>query len=433
MSRKSHGSRRTFIAAAGGIAGALGAGAGAGGGIAFAGAKSHAALDMHTAQDTVAEPFFGSHQNGIAAPSPMQSHTYFAALDITATDRKALIAMLQTWTAASARLTAGRLAMAPATPDQPFDSLDALDLGPSRLTLTFGFGPDLFTLAGKDRFGLAARRPAALVDLPAFPGEQLEARHTGGAVSVQACADDPQVAFHAVRELVRLAGGNATVRWTQAGFSTANRTQGTARNLMGFKDGTMNPPVGDAAVMNQHIWVGSEGPRWMQGGSYAVFRRIRIALEHWDQMKLGFQERTIGRHKLSGAPLGGTHEFDALDLKAQDKDGNPIIPATAHARLGAPSENAGAQMLRRAYNYTDGASFVAERWPPWKQAMEYDAGLMFIAYQHDPRRGFIPMFEKMSRIDALNQFTTHVGSAVFACPGGVRHGQYIGQGLFEAV
>jgi deferrochelatase/peroxidase EfeB len=169
----------------------------------------------------------------------------------------------------------------------------------------------------------------------------------------------------------------------------------------------------------------------MRGGSYAVFRRVRIALEHWDQMKLGFQERTIGRHKLSGAPLGGTHEFDKLDLTATDRDGNPMIPATAHARLGAPAENDGAQMLRRAYNYSDGVSFVAERWPPWKQAMEYDAGLMFIAYQSDPRRSFVPMFEKMSRIDPLNQFTTHVGSAVFACPGGVQRGSYIGQALFE--
>jgi deferrochelatase/peroxidase EfeB len=37
----------------------------------------------------------------------------------------------------------------------------------------------------------------------------------------------------------------------------------------------------------------------------------------------------------------------------------------------------------------------------------------------------------MSTIDALNQFTTHAGSAVFARPSGVQRGDYIGQKLFE--
>jgi deferrochelatase/peroxidase EfeB len=420
VSKTLQASRRGFLAAAGGAAGIASASAG----------TAHAAAKAMPLGQT--EEFFGVHQNGIASPGPMQSNTCFAALDLAAPDRAALITVLKTWTIASERLTSGKLAVAPTDTDQPFDSLDALGLGPARLTINFGFGPELFGVAGKDRYGLAKQRPAALVDLPRFPGDQLEARYTGGALSIQACADDPQVAFHAVRELIRLGGDAVSVRWIQTGFSAASRAPGTPRNLMGFKDGTMNPNVRDAATMNEHIWVGKEGPSWMRGGSYAVFRRVRIALEHWDQMKLGFQERTFGRHKLSGAPLGSTHEFDAIDLKATDKDGNPVIPATAHARLGAPAENDGAQMLRRAYNYSDGASFVAERWPPWKQAMEYDAGLMFIAYQNDPRRSFIPMFEKMSRIDALNQFTTHVGSAVFACPGGVKRGGYIGQGLFEA-
>lgn len=425
MTENLAGSRRKFLASAGGAAGVLTAG------VAYAGATKPMAMAAPMRLDDEAKPFFGTHQNGIATPNPMQGNTYFAALDITAPDRKALIAMFQAWTEASARLTAGRLAKAPTDPSHPFDSLSALDLGPSRLTMTFGFGPDLFMLDGKDRYGLAHQRPAALVDLPMFPGDQLEKRHTGGALSIQASADDAQVAFHAVRELVRLGGDNVMVRWTQAGFSAANRVKGTARNLMGFKDGTMNPSVSKPATMTDHVWAGDEGPRWMQGGSIAVFRRIRLALEHWDQMKLGFQERTFGRHKVSGAPLGCAHEFDALDLKKTDKDGNPVIPATAHARLGAAQENNGAQILRRAYNYSDGASFIAERWPPWKQAMEYDAGLMFIAYQKDPRVGFIPMFEKMSRLDALNQFSTHVGSAIFACPGGTRKGCYIGQALFE--
>lgn len=420
------GSRRRFMALVGGAAGALGSE------VALSAPKpTHAADQRH--ETPVAEPFFGTHQNGIATPNPQQGNVCFAALDITTDDRKAVIATLKAWTAASIRLTEGRIVnTAAANSKVAPDSLDALGLGAARLTLTFGFGPDFFTLKGRNRFGLAKFRPPALVDLPVFPGDQLELHFSGGAIGIQACADDPQVAFHAVRELIRVAGDAVTPRWIQEGYWTANRAGGTGRNLMGFKDGIMNPLPDDPASMNQHVWVGAEGPDWMRDGTYCVFRRIRVALAHWDQMPIAFQERTFGRQKLSGAPLGGSHEFEPLDLKASDKDGNLVIPATAHARLSAPQENSGAQILRRGFNYNAGVSFIAERWPPWKQAMTYDAGLLFICFQKDPRAGFIRLFEKMSRLDALNQFATHVGSAAFACPGGIGKGDYIGRGLVEA-
>ena len=169
----------------------------------------------------------------------------------------------------------------------------------------------------------------------------------------------------------------------------------------------------------------------MKGGSYMVARRIRIALEHWDRMSVAFQEQTFGRQKASGAPLGGKTEFDTPDFHATDANGNYVIPETSHMRLAAPANNDGAQILRRSYSYNDGANFVAERWPPWHQGIEYDSGLFFQAYQKDPRTGFIKLFDKMSKIDALNQFTTHIGSAIFACPPGVQKGEYVGQGLFE--
>ena len=179
-----------------------------------------------------------------------------------------------------------------------------LGLSPARLTITFGFGAGLFIKDGQDRYGLAAKRPAALVDLPKFPGDQLVDARTGGDLSVQACADDPQVAFHAIRQLSRLAYNVAQIRWVQTGFTANFNAKETPRNLMGFKDGTNNPSVNDPKLMNQFIWVGDEGPDWMRGGSYMVVRRIRIALEHWDRMNLAFQEQTVGRHKYSGAPLG---------------------------------------------------------------------------------------------------------------------------------
>jgi deferrochelatase/peroxidase EfeB len=300
---------------------------------------------------------------------------------------------------------------------------------PARLTMTFGFGPGLFIKDGKDRYGLASQRPAALVDLPKFNGDQLIEARTGGDISIQACADDPQVAFHAVRQLARLATGVAQIRWAQIGFLPRDNKE-SPRNLMGFKDGTQNPDDKDREKV---VWVGQEGPDWMRGGSYQVVRRIRMALEHWDGTETDFQEQVIGRHKDTGAPLGMKNEFDPLDLDATDKDGNSIIPDNAHVRLAAAAVNDGAQILRRGYAYNDGVDFISERWPPWRQGIEYDAGLFFAAYQDDPRTGFTKIFDNMSKLDALNQFVTHTGSGIFACPPGASEGQFIGQHLFQAV
>jgi deferrochelatase/peroxidase EfeB len=377
------------------------------------------------------EPFRGRHQGGIV--TPQQTDTYFAAFDLVTASREEVIALLRRWTAAAARMsqgrTAGPLGQDPGVPAG--DTLDVLGLPPSRLTLTFGFGAGLFVKDGVDRYGLAARRPEALVDLPAFAGDQLVAGSTGGDLSVQACADEPQVAFHAVRQLARLAEGVAQLRWVQAGHFGDFGRGATGRNLMGFLDGTGNPAVGDARLMDRFVWVGSEGPGWMRGGSYVVARRSRIALEHWDRMNVAFQEQTFGRRKRTGAPLGGRREKDPVRLDATDGDGNPVIAENAHVRLGNRDRNGGMQILRRSYNYNDGLDFTAERWPPWRQGLEYDAGLLFICYQRDPRTGFIPMFQQMAKLDLLNQFVTGTGGALFACPGGVARGEFIGQRLFE--
>jgi deferrochelatase/peroxidase EfeB len=377
------------------------------------------------------EPFWGKHQGGIA--TPMQRSTYFMAFELVTNERAELIALLRAWTAAAAEMTHGP-AQADPHPDptqMPADSGDTIGLASTRLTITFGFGPSLFEKDGVDRFGLAKQRPAALADLPHFTGDQLIPERTGGDLSVQACADDQQVVEHAIRRMVGLASGIAKIRWAQTGFSAGFKAGETPRNQMGFKDGTMNISAKDPATMNQFVWVGEEGPGWMRDGSYMVIRPIRIALEHWDRMKLGFQEETVGRHKYSGAPIGKQHEFDSLDLDATDKDGNPLIAENSHSRLAAPASNDGAQILRRAFAYDNGVAQIAERWPPWRQAMTFDAGLLFQCYQRDPRTGFSKMFEKMAKFDMLNQFTTHIGSGLFACPPGAKPGEYIGQRLFD--
>jgi deferrochelatase/peroxidase EfeB len=414
-------SRRGFLAVAGGAV--------AGGSLIARATPSAASTEPGAAVATNAiEPFFGAHQAGIAT-APTQLQTYFAAFDLQTDKVGDVITLLRQWTQLASQLASGSANAGQPASILESDSGEALDLPASRLTITFGFGPTLFEKDDKDRYGLKGKRPDALIDLPRFAGEQLIEGQTGGDLSIQACSDDQQVAFHAVRQLARAAYGLATIRWTQSGF-LANSGGKTPRNLMGFKDGSINPPVSSPQNMDAFVWAGEEGPQWMRGGSYVVARRIRIALEHWDRMDLGFQEATIGRSKYSGAPLGAKNESDPLNLDAVDKDGNSVIPFSAHVRLAAPASNGGAQILRRGYSYNNGVNFTAERWPPWRQGMEYDAGMFFICYQRDPRSGFIKIFNQLSKLDAMNQFTTHVGSGVFACPPGAQPGGYIGEKLF---
>jgi len=359
---------------------------------------------------TTVVPFHGEHQAGIS--TAVQSHLHLASFDVTAPDRAGLIALLQRWTRAAEQLTGGRevgagAGGAPLAP--PDDTGEAVGLDPARLTLTFGVGPSLFD----GRYGLAARRPAALVDLPPFAGDALETARCGGDLVVQACADDPQVAVHAIRTLSRLAAGAAAVRWAQLGFgraSTTSATGATPRNLFGFKDGTANLTGDDAAGLAEHVWAGREdGP--MAGGSYLVARRIRMTVETWDRTSLQEQEQVTGRTKAEGAPLHGRRERDPVDLTR--------LPVTSHVALAHPDAHGGARMLRRGYSFVDGADGLGH----------LDAGLVFLAYQRDPRRAFVPVQRALARSDAMAEYLRHTGSSVWAVPPGVPPGGWWGQGL----
>jgi deferrochelatase/peroxidase EfeB len=408
-------------------AGVVGAGLVGGVGGGFAG---HALADTNTATET--EPFYGPHQSGILTDT--QRQVVLASFDLTSGDRSDLVTLLRAWTPLAAELTGGNSVTVPvydppgAAGENAYadstggsttdDSLEAYQLGPNRLTLTIGFGRSLFITAdGADRFGISGQLPDALIALPHFSGDELTAADSDGDLFLQACADDPQVAFHAVRSIARVAPDVATLRWTQVGFSPDN-TGGTPRNLMGFKDGTMNSNIHPPSNLNETVWASQEGPAWMRGGSYLVYRRIRIELEHWDRIAPDQQAQVIGRQKLNGAPLGASGEFSPLDLDAKNAQGDYVIPQTAHVRLAAPENNGGAVILRRAFSYNNGTTQFTERWPPWRQALEYDAGLLFLGYQQDPRKAFVPIFTRLAEADALNQFTTHTASAVFAVPPG---------------
>jgi deferrochelatase/peroxidase EfeB len=376
------------------------------------------------APSTRAVPFYAGRQAGIVTPQQDQLH--FAAFDVTTTSRDDLADLLRVWTRAAARMCNGEPAV-PGGPNQaapPSDTGEAVGLPPSRLTITFGFGPRMFGTPGAgDRFGIADRRPPELADLPALPGDQLDPARSGGDIGVQACADDPQVAFHAIRNLARLGRGRVVLRWSQLGFGRTSSTssfQETPRNLQGFKDGTNNLKAEETDLLDEHVWVpGDTAQEWMHGGTYMVVRRIRVLIEVWDRASLKDQEQTIGRQRVSGAPLGGEDEFDVLDFTARRPDCRPVIPADSHVRLAAPDINGGAMMLRRGYSFTDGLDGLGQ----------LDAGLFFICFQRDPRRQFVTIQRNLGSHDALNEYIRHTGSAVFACPGGIQPGRYVGEPL----
>ncbi|MRN56077.1 iron uptake transporter deferrochelatase/peroxidase subunit [Paenibacillus monticola] len=390
-----------------------------GGGIGGIMATRGAAAQVPAAEvkeDTI--PFYGSHQAGILTPS--QNFLYFASFDLTTTKLADVKKLLELWTTAAAALTSGSLIGNindnPHLP--PSDTGEAAGLTPARCTLTFGVGPSFFD----GRFGLASKRPAKLADLPAFKGDDLEPKWSGGDLCVQACADDLQVAFHAIRNLARIARGTAVLRWTQEGFQ---RTGGadpmgtTPRNLLGFKDGTGNPDVTNAAEMQKIVWNSSgDGPAWMNGGTYMAVRRVRLRIEIWDRSTLNDQESTFGRYRHSGAPIGAKDEFDDLNLKATDHSGKPIVPPDSHSALAHGDGTV--KMLRRSYSYSSGMDLTTG---------QLDAGLLFISFQRDLVKQFVSIQERLSKNDRLNEYMVHTGSAVFACFPGIREGGTIGESL----
>ncbi|WP_448059474.1 iron uptake transporter deferrochelatase/peroxidase subunit [Cellulomonas hominis] len=431
-------SRRALFGFAGGGAAALGAAALGG----FAVGHAQAAQAPLSAIDpSRTYAFTGAHQAGIVTPA--QDRMYLAAFDVTTDSRDELIALLRSWTTIAARLTqglqAGPYGFASGPYDAPPDDTgEAADLPAAGLTLTFGFGRSLFVgtpaadgTPGVDRFGLADRLPGALVDLPHFPGDALEPARCGGDIVVQACADDPQVAVHAIRNLSRAAFGRAAIRWTQLGYgrtSSTSTAQQTPRNLFGFKDGTANIMAEEQAALEEQVWVQSADAEpdaadgvdssWMAGGAYLVARRIRMTIETWDRSSLREQEGVIGRTKSEGAPLSGGQEHTEPDFAATGRDDAPMIPVDSHVRLAHPTMNDGHRMLRRGYNFTDGND----------QLGRLDAGLFFLAFVRDPRRQYIPMQTTLARDDALSEYLRHTGSGLFAVPPGVHDGALDAQG-----
>ena len=389
--------RREFLKKAG--IGGAGLALGLSGASAFFANKEQGSKNIADGQEEIS--FYGKHQAGIT--TPMQKNIYFVVLDLRTTDKNELIQLFKDWTDYSQKLVNGELvkkdgsnALLP-----PSDTGETVGLNPYRLTLTFGVSASFLT-----KLGLEKKRPKLFRDLPALPKEQLREQYTGGDIVIQACADDEQVAFHAVRNLIRKGRNKVTMKWSQSGFAAIGDRMETPRNLFGFKDGTAN--VTKEKDFDKVVWADSQD--WMKNGSYMAVRRIIMHLETWDRTNLQEQENTFGRYKESGAPFGKKDEFDEVDLS--------LLPVDSHVRL---AKEVDMPILRRSYSYSDGID---------PKTGQFDAGLLFIAFQKDPDR-FVKIQTNLGADDKMNEYVTHIGSGLFACFGGVKEGGYIGQDLFE--
>lgn len=362
--------------------------------------------------------FYGSaEQAGIM--TPQQRYALYMTFDLTSSDRSDLQVLLARWSGAIAQLMKGRT-IGQVEPERVggvgADTGEALNLGPASLTVTVGLGPKVFT----GTYGLADKKPPRLRNLKRLPSDALQPELSGGDLSLQACADDPQVAYHAIRDLARIARdvGAASTRWAVLGFGRASAGKGqvTPRNLLGFRDGTRNIKLADD--FDRFVWI-KDGPSWQHHGSYQVVRKIQMHIENWDTDQVSDQNDIFGRHKVSGAPLTGHKEFDTPDFHKRDSEGNLVIPPRAHIRLAAHENNGGLKILRRSYNYTDGINRFGL----------LDAGLLFICYQNDPAH-FEMLQTRLGASDRLNEYIAHIGSAVFFVPPAPQPGHYIGEQLF---
>lgn len=401
--------------------GGLAIGAAAGGAAGWAQASS--AHDDSNDKDTVdlrrSYPFYGQPHPAGVATQPQRYCVFMSFKLAPNATRRDLQTVLARWSAASAVLQQGNPVGAVQPTSEvapPVDTGEAFGLSPASLTVTIGLGPSVFD----DRFGLAAHRPALLAELPTLNGDTLDPGLTGGDLSIQACADDPQVCYHSVRNLARIGRSVVTPAWAVLGFGRASAGPGqeTPRNLLGFKDGTRNVSTEDE--YSKFVWVANSDQPWMNGGTYQVVRKIRMLLETWDTDRVGNQQNIFGRHKEQGSPLTGAKEFDTPDFAATNADGKPVIDPLSHVALAARENNGGVMIRRRSYNYTDGLN----------AAGQLNAGLLFIAYQSDPAH-FIGLQNRLGAHDLLNEYIRHVGSAIFAVPPPPADGHYLAQAIFS--
>jgi deferrochelatase/peroxidase EfeB len=402
---------------------------GTAGGIAALGVKSTEAVaadctpDQESDGTLDSQPFFGQRQSGVVTPQPAAAMV--AAFDVLAENRADLERLLRTLTARISVLTkSGPIPVLDPKLPPAESGLLGPQIFPDNLTVTVAVGATLFD----DRFGIASLKPRHLVTMERFSNDALDPKYCHGDLLLQFCSNTAETNIHALRDIIKNMPDLIALRWKLDGFlppHTIKRAgKDTVRNLLGFKDGTANLNARDGALMDRVVWVqpGGDEPTWAANGSYQVVRIIRNLVERWDRTPLGEQEKIIGRHKMTGAPLGLDAERDDPNY-AGDPNGNRI-PLDAHIRLANPrtKETDASLILRRPYNFSRGISASGQ----------LDMGLLFVCFQSDLRAGFIAVQNRLNN-EPLEEYIKPTGGGYFfVLPGAVDENAFLGQGLLGA-
>jgi len=376
----------------------------------------------HT-QDRV--PFHGRHQAGIVTPRPAAGMV--ASFYVLAENRADLERLFRTLTERIAFLTQGGLQ---ADPDPKLPPAGSGILGPvvqpDGLTVTVSVGASLFD----ERFGLAAKKPKRLSPMQSHPNDALDAALCHGDLSIQFCANTPDTNIHALRDIIKNTPDLLVLHWKQEGSvppipAVPGQPAESARNFLGFRDGSANPDSADGRLMDRIVWVqpGGDQPDWAVGGSYQAVRIIRNFVERWDRTPLQEQEAIMGRRKATGAPLdGGRTEHDVPDY-AKDAEGK-ATPMDAHIRLANPRTRASDAnlILRRPFNYSNGVT----------KSGQLEMGLLFICYQADLEKGFVAVQRRLDG-EPLEEYIKPIGGGFFFTLPGVRDERdWLGRTLMAA-
>ena len=388
-----------------------------------AGAQITDAPESTHTQDRL--PFRGPHQAGIVTPRPTAGMV--ASFFVLAENRADLERLFRTLTERIAFLTQGG---AQADPDAGLPPAGSGILGPvvqpDALTVTVSVGASLFD----DRFGLAKHKPLRLRQMQRHRNDALDAALCHGDLSIQFCANTLDTNIHALRDIIKNTPDLLVLNWKQEGSvppipAVPGKPSESARNFLGFRDGSANPNSADTRLMDNIVWVRADSgePAWAVNGSYQVVRIIRNFVERWDRTPLGEQQAIMGRLKPSGAPLdGGRTEHETPDY-TKDPEGK-ATPMDAHIRLANPRTPAsGANLiLRRPFNYSNGVS----------KSGQLEMGLLFICYQADLEKGFVTVQKRLDG-EPLEEYIKPVGGGFFFTLPGVRdQNDWLGRTLLEA-
>lgn len=213
-------------------------------------------------------------------------------------------------------------------------------IGGAGLTCVVGIGS-----AAWDRL-FGPPRPAGLHPFVELKGPKHHAVATPGDILFHIRATEMDLCFELATQIMARLAGAVTAIDEVHGFKYFDE-----RDLIGFVDGTENPPP-DVAV--EHVIVGEEDPDFA-GGSYVVVQKYIHDMDAWNALPVEEQERVIGRTKLS-------------DIEMPDE----IKPADSHVALTTIEDPDGTEHKIVRYNM------------PFGVVGKGEFGTYFIGYSRTP-------------------------------------------------